>query len=30
MKKIKVCLVDDNRELIGLLEDYISEQEDME
>lgn len=30
MKKIKVCLVDDNRELIGLLEDYISEQGDME
>ncbi|MCM3002413.1 sporulation transcription factor Spo0A [Priestia koreensis] len=30
MKKIKVCLVDDNRELIGLLEDYISEQDDME
>ncbi|MBM7701594.1 sporulation transcription factor Spo0A [Metabacillus iocasae] len=30
MKKIKVCLVDDNRELIGLLEDYISDQEDME
>ncbi|WP_110111269.1 sporulation transcription factor Spo0A [Bacillus sp. CGMCC 1.16541] len=30
MKKIKVCLVDDNRELIGLLEDYISDQDDME
>jgi two-component system response regulator (stage 0 sporulation protein A) len=30
VKKIKVCLVDDNRELIGLLEDYISAQEDME
>lgn len=30
MKKIKVCLVDDNRELIGLLEDYVSAQEDME
>ncbi|WP_456278345.1 sporulation transcription factor Spo0A [Bacillus sp. AK128] len=30
MKKIKVCLVDDNRELIGLLEDYVSAQEDIE
>lgn len=30
MKKIKVCIVDDNRELVGLLEDYISSQEDME
>jgi two-component system response regulator (stage 0 sporulation protein A) len=30
LKKIKVCLVDDNRELIGLLEDYVSSQEDIE
>lgn len=30
MKKIKVCIVDDNRELVGLLEDYISTQDDME
>lgn len=30
MKKIKVCIVDDNRELVGMLEDYISSQEDME
>lgn len=30
MKKIKVCVVDDNRELVGLLEDYITSQEDME
>ena len=30
MKKIKVFIVDDNRELVGLLEDYISSQEDME
>jgi two-component system response regulator (stage 0 sporulation protein A) len=30
LKKIKVCLVDDNRELIGLLEDYVSAQEDIE
>jgi two-component system response regulator (stage 0 sporulation protein A) len=30
VKKIKVCLVDDNRELIGLLEDYVSAQEDIE
>ena len=28
--KIKVCVVDDNRELVGLLEEYISSQEDME
>ncbi|MBM7620981.1 two-component system response regulator (stage 0 sporulation protein A) [Bacillus tianshenii] len=28
--KIKVCVVDDNRELVGLLEEYISAQEDME
>ncbi|CAM3741435.1 sporulation transcription factor Spo0A [Cytobacillus oceanisediminis] len=30
MKKIKVCVVDDNRELVGLLEEYISSQEDMD
>ncbi|MDQ0269383.1 sporulation transcription factor Spo0A [Cytobacillus purgationiresistens] len=30
MKKIKVCVVDDNRELVALLEEYISSQEDME
>lgn len=30
MRKIKVCIVDDNRELVGLLEDYISSQADME
>ncbi|WP_062356014.1 sporulation transcription factor Spo0A [Bacillus kwashiorkori] len=30
MKKIKVCIVDDNKELISLLEDYINGQEDME
>lgn len=30
MKKIKVCVVDDNRELVGLLEDFISSQDDME
>ncbi|WLR43877.1 sporulation transcription factor Spo0A [Bacillus carboniphilus] len=30
MKKIKVCLVDDNRELVHLLEEYVSNQEDME
>jgi two-component system response regulator (stage 0 sporulation protein A) len=30
VKKIKVCVVDDNRELVGLLEDFISSQEDME
>ncbi len=30
MKKIKVCVVDDNRELISLLEEYIEAQDDME
>jgi two-component system response regulator (stage 0 sporulation protein A) len=30
VKKIKVCVVDDNRELVSLLEEYISGQEDME
>ena len=30
MNKIKVFVVDDNRELVGLLEEYISSQEDME
>ncbi|MGE6258964.1 sporulation transcription factor Spo0A [Heyndrickxia sporothermodurans] len=30
MNNIKVFIVDDNRELVGLLEDFISSQEDME
>ncbi|OZI11898.1 sporulation transcription factor Spo0A [Bacillaceae bacterium SAS-127] len=30
MKKIKVAIVDDNRELVKLLEEYISSQNDME
>jgi two-component system, response regulator, stage 0 sporulation protein A len=30
VKKIQVCIVDDNRELVALLEEYISSQEDME
>lgn len=30
LKKIKVCIVDDNRELVGLLEEYLSSQHDME
>lgn len=30
MRKIKVCLIDDNRELISLLEEYLSTQEDIE
>lgn len=30
MKKIKVSIVDDNRELVGLLDEFISAQEDME
>lgn len=29
-EKIRVFIVDDNRELVRLLEDYISQQEDME
>lgn len=28
--KIKVCIADDNRELVSLLEEYISSQSDME
>lgn len=30
MEKIKVCLVDDNRELVQLMSDYFDEQEDIE
>ncbi|MBN8208204.1 sporulation transcription factor Spo0A [Bacillus sp. NTK071] len=30
MQKIKVCLADDNRELVNLIEEYMSRQEDME
>jgi two-component system, response regulator, stage 0 sporulation protein A len=30
LNKIKVCIVDDNRELVSLLGDYISSQDDME
>jgi two-component system, response regulator, stage 0 sporulation protein A len=30
LPKIKVCLADDNRELVNLLEEYISNQDDME
>jgi two-component system response regulator (stage 0 sporulation protein A) len=30
VNKIKVFIVDDNRELVGLLEEFISSQEDME
>ncbi|RXI99526.1 sporulation transcription factor Spo0A [Anaerobacillus alkaliphilus] len=30
MQKIKVCIADDNRELVSLLEEYISSQNDME
>ncbi|MCP8967040.1 sporulation transcription factor Spo0A [Ectobacillus ponti] len=30
MEKIKVCLVDDNKELVSMLEGYVSAQEDME
>ena len=29
MEKIKVCVVDDNRELVNLLSEYISAQDDM-
>ncbi|RBW70618.1 sporulation transcription factor Spo0A [Bacillus taeanensis] len=30
MQKIKVCLADDNRELIHLIEEYLSDQSDIE
>jgi two-component system, response regulator, stage 0 sporulation protein A len=30
VRKIKVCIVDDNRELVGLLEEYLSSQDDLE
>ncbi|MCD5323504.1 MULTISPECIES: sporulation transcription factor Spo0A [Pontibacillus] len=30
MEKIKVCLADDNRELLNMLEDYFDEQTDIE
>ncbi|HLR71297.1 MAG TPA: sporulation transcription factor Spo0A [Pseudogracilibacillus sp.] len=30
MEKISVCLVDDNKELIHMMEEYFSEQEDIE
>ncbi|WP_428909067.1 sporulation transcription factor Spo0A [Niallia sp. Krafla_26] len=30
MNKIKVCVVDDNRELVTLLEEFINSQDDME
>ncbi|SDH51598.1 two-component system, response regulator, stage 0 sporulation protein A [Alteribacillus persepolensis] len=30
MNNIKVCIADDNRELVGLLNEYIGAQEDME
>ena len=30
MKKTKVCVVDDNREIVNLLEEFINSQEDME
>lgn len=30
VKKIKVCVVDDNRELVALLAEYISSKDDME
>lgn len=30
VNKIKVCVVDDNRELVNLLEEFINSQEDME
>lgn len=30
MSKVKICLADDNRELIQLMEDYFEEQSDME
>ena len=30
MQKINICIADDNRELVKLLNEYISAQEDME
>jgi two-component system, response regulator, stage 0 sporulation protein A len=30
VKKIKVCVVDDNRELVNLLDEYLSSQDDIE
>ncbi|WP_416149569.1 sporulation transcription factor Spo0A [Salipaludibacillus sp. HK11] len=30
MKNLRVCVADDNRELVNLLEDYIQSQEDMD
>src|SRR5690625_6768464 len=30
VEKISVCLVDDNKELIQLMEDYFEEQDDIE
>ncbi|HET7657367.1 MAG TPA: sporulation transcription factor Spo0A [Bacillales bacterium] len=30
MEKIKVCLADDNQELVNLVEDFLSNQDDME
>lgn len=30
MNKVRVCIADDNRELVNLLNEYISNQEDME
>ncbi|MFD3447802.1 sporulation transcription factor Spo0A [Microbacteriaceae bacterium 4G12] len=30
MEKIKVCLADDNKELVSMLESYVSAQDDME
>lgn len=30
VEKIKVCLADDNKELVSMLEEYVSGQEDME
>ncbi|MCC3358711.1 sporulation transcription factor Spo0A [Bacillus sp. REN16] len=30
MKKIQVCVVDDNRELVNLLDEYLSSQDDIE
>lgn len=30
MKKVKVCIVDDNRELVEMMKEYLSEQEDIE
>lgn len=30
MDKIKICIVDDNREIVHIMNEYLNEQDDME